>query len=88
MTSIFIFTVGVIPSDFVGYIKQTIESFYRDVESSLDVVEVYIYSSTEDKLAFLLNEAKDLGVSDFAIGIYEAELDRILENMREIKTPS
>jgi len=28
------------------------------------------------------------GVSDFAIGIYEAELDKILENMREIKTLS
>jgi len=38
MTSIFIFTIGVIPNDFVGYIKQTIERFYRDVKSSLDVV--------------------------------------------------
>lgn len=66
MTSIFISTIGVIPNEFVEYIKQTIERFYRDVKSSLDIVEVYIYSSTEDKLAFLLNEAKDLGV--IAIG--------------------
>ncbi len=60
--------IGSVPRDFAGFVERVLSGFYSslDVGSLPELVEVYIYGSRMEKLAFLEYEARELGVA--AIG--------------------
>ncbi len=60
--------VGSVPQGFADFVERVLSSFYSslDVASLPELVEVYIYGSRLEKLAFLEYEARELGVA--AIG--------------------
>ena len=73
---VYVFKVGIVPESFVDYVLKTLNSFYGSVRglSLPELVEVYVYGSSHEKILFLEAEARDLGViavGDF-ITVHEA----------------
>ncbi|MEM1526482.1 MAG: hypothetical protein QW775_04390 [Ignisphaera sp.] len=63
------FTLGEVPKVFVDKVLQIVSDFL-EIANSIDYLEVYFYSSTEDKILFLEEEALELGV--IAVGDFVA----------------
>jgi len=58
-------TVGEVPRSFVEFVRRVLEHFYtslRGVEVP-ELVEIYIYGSKLDKLLFIEEEARSLGIA-------------------------
>jgi len=73
---VYVFKVGFVPESFVNYVSEALNSFYSSVRvlSLPELVEVYVYGSSREKMLFLEAEARDLGVlavGDF-ITVHEA----------------
>ncbi|RLG73740.1 MAG: hypothetical protein DRO23_08290 [Thermoprotei archaeon] len=73
---VYVFKVGFVPENFVNYVSETLNSFYNSVKGLFlpELVEVYVYGSSREKILFLETEARDLGViavGDF-VTVHEA----------------
>ena len=75
-TKVYVFKVGSVPKDFMDFVSETLNSFYRSLSGLFppELVEAYVYGSSREKILFLEAEARDLGViavGDF-ITVHEA----------------
>lgn len=60
--SMYVEIYGDVPREFISTVKTILAELYRGLAQQPELIEVYIYESTEDKLRHLAEEASTIGV--------------------------